>query len=66
MTTTQGSYEECGPGSYENADGTCVPTPASAPSPPPGATALCNNGEYSYSKNRSGTCSSNGGVARWL
>lgn len=30
------------------------------------ATARCNNGQYSCSQNRSGTCSSNGGVACWV
>jgi Protein of unknown function (DUF3761) len=33
---------------------------------PPGATALCRDGTYSYSKHRSGTCSGHGGVKRWL
>ncbi len=28
-------------------------------------TALCNDGTYSYSQSRSGTCSWHGGVARW-
>ncbi|MBP5545994.1 MAG: DUF3761 domain-containing protein [Bacteroidales bacterium] len=28
-------------------------------------TALCNDGTYSYSKHRSGTCSSHGGVDKW-
>src|SRR5436309_4659903 len=35
-------------------------------SAPPGATALCRDGTYSYSQHRSGTCSHHGGVARWL
>jgi hypothetical protein len=35
-------------------------------SPPPGATAQCNDGTYSYSQHRSGTCSHHGGVKRWL
>src|SRR6516165_9521717 len=42
---------------------------ASAPAsstPPPGATALCRDGTYSFSRHRSGTCSHHGGVARWL
>jgi hypothetical protein len=39
---------------------------ATASSPPPGATALCRDGTYSFSKHRSGTCSYHGGVARWL
>jgi 5-methylcytosine-specific restriction endonuclease McrA len=39
---------------------------AVASSPPPGATALCRDGTYSFSRHRSGTCSYHGGVARWL
>lgn len=30
-----------------------------------GASAVCADGTYSYSKNRSGTCSSHGGVHWW-
>jgi Protein of unknown function (DUF3761) len=37
-----------------------------AAAPPPGATALCRDGTYSYSKHHSGTCSHHGGVKRWL
>lgn len=33
---------------------------------PPGATAQCRDGTYSYSHHHSGTCSHHGGVARWL
>jgi hypothetical protein len=33
---------------------------------PSGATALCRDGTYSYSKHHSGTCSHHGGVKRWL
>jgi hypothetical protein len=40
--------------------------PALAASPPPGATALCRDGTYSYSQHHSGTCSHHGGVAKWL
>jgi hypothetical protein len=39
---------------------------SSAAVPPPGATARCADGTYSYSQYRSGTCSHHGGVARWL
>jgi hypothetical protein len=44
---------------------------ALAPSPvagsvPPGASAQCRDGTYSYSQHRSGTCSRHGGVAVWL
>jgi protein-S-isoprenylcysteine O-methyltransferase Ste14 len=28
-------------------------------------TALCRDGEYSWSQHRSGTCSGHGGVAEW-
>lgn len=41
------------------------PTPAPSVHPP-GATALCRDGTYSYSQNRRGTCSWHGGVAQWL
>ena len=30
------------------------------------ATAICNDGTYSFSPERSGTCASHGGVRRWL
>ncbi|MFE4697228.1 DUF3761 domain-containing protein [Streptomyces sp. NPDC056738] len=33
---------------------------------PAGATALCDDGTYSYSAHRRGTCSHHGGVADWL
>jgi len=39
---------------------------ASSGTPPPGATARCRDGTYSYSQHRSGTCSHHGGVAEWL
>jgi len=34
--------------------------------PPPGATAVCRDGDYSYSTHHSGTCSGHGGVREWL
>lgn len=34
--------------------------------PPPGATAQCVDGSYSYSRHHAGTCSHHGGVAVWL
>ena len=34
--------------------------------PPPGATAQCNDRTYSFSQTHSGTCSHHGGVAVWL
>ena len=39
---------------------------ASAASPPPGATAHCTDGSYSFSTHHSGSCSHHGGVAAWL
>ena len=45
------------------------PRPTSTPKPPvhpPGATAICNDGTYSYSQHRRGTCSHHGGVREWL
>lgn len=35
-------------------------------SAPAGATALCNDGTYSFSRSRQGTCSWHGGVKIWL
>jgi hypothetical protein len=35
------------------------------PGGPNGATARCNDGTYSHSAHRSGTCSHHGGVAEW-
>ena len=51
-----------------------APAPTSAPSPkvapipgaPAAATALCNDGTYSESQHRSGTCSNHKGVKQWL
>jgi hypothetical protein len=37
--------------------------PAPVANHPPGATAKCNDGSYSYSAHHSGTCSYHGGVA---
>jgi hypothetical protein len=56
----------CSAGSYVNVDGNCIPRPVSAPSAPAGATAQCNDGTYSFSQHRRGTCSHHGGVAVWL
>ena len=52
---------------YTNSDGQSVHSPAySSGGPPAGATALCNDGTYSFSQHRQGTCSHHGGVAKWL
>jgi hypothetical protein len=52
---------------YINSDGQKVPSPRMSPSGPPlGASAQCNDGSYSFSTHRRGTCSHHGGVRRWL
>lgn len=47
------------------AAGLAAPTLGIA-APPPGATARCRDGAYSYSQHHSGTCSWHGGVVAWL
>lgn len=51
---------------YTNSAGQKVQSPTYYNSAPAGATALCRDGTYSFSRNRSGTCSHHGGVAKWL
>ena len=51
---------------YINSFGQKVQSPTYYNSVPAGATALCRDGTYSFSRNRRGTCSHHGGVARWL
>ena len=51
---------------YINSVGNEVHSPAFAPSIPAGASAICRDGEYSFSQSRRGTCSRHGGVAEWL
>lgn len=41
------------------------PTPSTTTTPS-SATAICNDGTYSYSQHASGTCSWHGGVRTWL
>jgi hypothetical protein len=41
-------------------------TPTVGAAGPPGGTAVCRDGTYSFSQHRSGTCSRHGGVATWL
>lgn len=51
---------------YTNSRGIRVQSPTHYKSVPVGATALCRDGTYSFSRSRRGTCSHHGGVARWL
>jgi Protein of unknown function (DUF3761) len=55
-------------GHYTNKDGVDVHSPAHTKTgqPPPGATAKCSDGMYSFSLHHSGTCSHHGGVAQWI
>lgn len=57
---------ECPNGTYENSAGNIVCKPYESPAQPAGATARCEDGTYSFSESRSGTCSHHGGVAVWL
>ncbi len=50
---------------YTNSYGNRVQSPTYYDSKPLGATALCRDGTYSFSKSRRGACSHHGGVARW-
>ena len=53
---------------YTNSRGIWVPSPTRTRNgaPPPGASAQCADGTFSFSMSRSGTCSHHGGVVRWL
>src|SRR5437870_3027605 len=53
---------------YINSQGEWVPSPMRTADgqPPPGATAHCRDGTFSFSRTRQGTCSHHGGVAEWL
>ena len=53
----------CNSSSYRNVDGNCVRRPSV--SSQGGASARCSDGTYSFSQNRSGTCSGHGGVSSW-
>lgn len=52
-------------GTYINVDGNEVQRPYAAISIPVGASAVCEDGTYSFSQHRQGTCSGHGGVAEW-
>jgi len=61
---TEPQSTSCPSGQYRNSYGQCVRRPTSARSA--GATAVCADGSYSYSRTRQGTCSWHGGVLFWL
>lgn len=51
---------------YKNSRNERVQSPTKYTSVPAGATALCRDGTYSFSRSRRGTCSHHGGVQKWL
>lgn len=51
---------------YTNSFGEIVQRPTYYSSPPKEASALCQDGTYSFSRTRRGTCSHHGGVSKWL
>jgi hypothetical protein len=55
-----------GGGGGATCDGTPAPNSCQVGNGPPPATARCNDGLWSCSQNRSGTCSGHGGVACWV
>ena len=56
----------CSGGTYQDVAAGCAHDPTQAPTPPPGATALCHDGDWSFNTPRARTCSAHGGVAEWL
>lgn len=54
------------PDTYKNVDNEEVQSPTNYNDIPEGASAICRDGTYSFSRNRRGTCSHHGGVAKWL
>ena len=62
----QQALSECTNGTYVNAAGNTVCKPVESSTQPAGATAECEDGTYSFSESRSGTCSHHGGVRTWL
>jgi hypothetical protein len=57
------SKDSPGGDGYYNSNGDYVPSPGSSAS---GASGICNNGEYTYAKNKRGACSKQGGVKQWF
>lgn len=51
---------------YTNSKGEKVQSPTKYNKAPEGASALCRDGTYSFSRSRRGTCSHHGGVDKWL
>lgn len=56
----------CPNGTYVNTAGNTVCRPYESSGVPAGASAQCEDGTYSFSQSRRGTCSGHGGVTVWL
>jgi uncharacterized protein YraI len=63
---SQSQHIKTVPHYYKNKDGDRIQSPRHSNGVPDGATAVCNDGTYSFSRNRRGTCSHHGGVNYWL
>lgn len=62
--TQSSTPANCQNGTYVNSAGQTVCRPSAIDTG--GATAICRDGSYSYSRSRRGTCSHHGGVRQWL
>jgi hypothetical protein len=51
---------------YKNHSGQTIQSPTYYDKAPEGATAVCEDGTYSFSASHRGTCSHHGGVKKWL
>lgn len=61
----EGAAVGAGSDYYTNVSGHRVHRPEFSAKAPPGATARCVDGSWSFSEHRRGTCSHHGGVAGW-
>ena len=59
------AYLGYGDGYYINVSGHHVHRPVASSRRPPGASAHCGDGTWSFSEHHRGTCSHHGGVAEW-
>ncbi|MEU7087692.1 DUF3761 domain-containing protein [Streptomyces achromogenes] len=65
-SASSGSGSSTGGSDSSGDDSSSSSSSGGSPQAPSGATAQCNDGTYSYSAHRRGTCSHHGGVAVWL
>jgi Protein of unknown function (DUF3761) len=69
LAPTAAASPQCGDGpDYVASSGDCVHDPEPASTPPSGATAICQDGDYSFSEHphSGGTCHGHGGVKQYL